>query len=134
MKRSWLPGLGVAALLALAFGRLGGVRADESFAKVAETVNQKLVKLFGSGGFRGLVSYGTGVVVSPDGYILTINSHILDTRDLRVHMADGTRYHSKVVATEPELDIALVKIEASGKLETPFWQPFPFTALRRLPG
>ncbi len=86
-------------------------RADESFAKVAEEVNTKLVKLFGSGGFKGLASYGTGVVVSPDGYILTINSHILDTRDLRVHMYDGTRYHAKVVAVEPELDIALVKID-----------------------
>ena len=34
---------------------------------------------------RGLPSYGTGFLVSPDGYILTVNSHILDTGDLRVH-------------------------------------------------
>jgi serine protease Do len=86
-------------------------RADASFAKVAEEVNQKVVKLFGSGGFKGLASYGTGVVVSPDGYILTINSHILDTRDLRIHLYDGTRYHGNVVAREPELDVALVKID-----------------------
>lgn len=85
-------------------------RADESFAKVAEQVNAKAVKLFGSGGIRGLASYGTGVVVSPDGYILTVQSHILDTQDLRVHMADGTRYHAKVVAVEPELDLALIKV------------------------
>ncbi len=56
------------------------VRAEESFAKVSEKVNPKLVKLFGSGGIRGLASYGTGVFVSPDGYILTVNSHILDTQ------------------------------------------------------
>jgi serine protease Do len=86
------------------------VRAEESFAKVSEKVNPKLVKLFGSGGIRGLASYGTGVFVSPDGYILTVNSHILDTQDLRVHLYDGTRYHGKVVAIEPELDVALVKI------------------------
>jgi S1-C subfamily serine protease len=86
-------------------------RAEESFAKVAAEVNQKLVKLFGSGGIRGLPSYGTGVVVSSDGYILTVASHILDTVDLRVHLADGRRYHAKVVVTEPQLDVALVKID-----------------------
>ena len=86
------------------------MRAEESFAQVCDKVNPKLVKLFGAGGFKGLQSYGSGIVVSPDGYILTINSHILDTQDLRVHLADGTHYHAKVVAIEPELDVALVKI------------------------
>src|SRR5262245_53300350 len=75
-------------------------RSDESFAKVADNVNNKLVKLFGAGGIRGLASYGTGVLISKDGYILTVNSHILDTTDLRVHMYDGTRYHAAVVARE----------------------------------
>jgi serine protease Do len=96
---------------ALVFGLAPAGNADTSFANVADQVNQKVVKLFGSGGFKGLVSYGTGVVVSPDGYIFTINSHILDTRDLRIHMADGTKYHGKVVCAEPELDVALVKID-----------------------
>jgi S1-C subfamily serine protease len=85
-------------------------RAEESFAQVSGKVNPKLVKLFGAGGFKGLASYGSGVVVSPDGYILTVNSHILDTQDLRVHLGDGTPYHAKIVAIEPELDVALVKI------------------------
>jgi serine protease Do len=100
--------LALALGIVLAWGNCG--HAEESLANVVEKVNPKLVKLFGSGGFRGLASYGTGVVISADGYILTINSHLLDTRDLRVHTADGTRYHAKVVAAEPELDVALVKI------------------------
>jgi serine protease Do len=70
-----------------------------------------MVKLFGAGGFKGLPSYGTGILVSPDGFILTVNNHILATTDLRVHLYDGRFYHAKVVAKEPELDIALVKIE-----------------------
>jgi len=74
------PVLVVVGLVALA---LCPARADDSFAAVADEVNQKLVKLFGSGGFKGLPSYGTGVVISSDGYILTVNSHILDTRDLQ---------------------------------------------------
>jgi serine protease Do len=93
------------------------VRA-ETFAKVAEEINPKLVKLFGSGGIRGLPSYGTGVIISPDGYVLTVYSHILDTRDLRVHLYDGTRYHARLVCVEPELDVALVKIgTGSEKIE-----------------
>jgi serine protease Do len=96
-------------------------RADESFAKISDQVNQKLVKLFGAGGIRGLASYGTGVVVSPDGYVLTAASHILDTPDLRVHLWDGTRYNAKVVAIEPELDVALVKIDSKEKLELAYF-------------
>jgi serine protease Do len=83
----------------------------DSFAALAEKVNPKVVKLFGTGGFTGLASYGTGVLVSPDGYILTVASHLLDTQDLRVHLHDGRRFHAKVVVIEPELDAALVKID-----------------------
>src|SRR5262249_35489843 len=68
--------------------------------------------LFGSGGFQGLASYGTGAVVSSNGYILTVASHILDTPDLLVHLPDGRRFRGRVVATEPNLDVALVKIDA----------------------
>jgi len=107
IRRSLTVSLALAALLA---STVTPLRAEESFAKVSEKINPKLVKLFGSGGIRGLASYGTGILVSPDGYILTVNSHILDTRDLRVHLYDGTRYHGRIVAIEPELDIALVKI------------------------
>ncbi len=87
-----------------------GVRADDSFAKVTQDVNKKMVKVFGSGGIKGLPSYGTGFFVSPDGYVLTINNHLLDTQDLRVHTYDGTRYHAKLICIEPELDVALIKI------------------------
>jgi serine protease Do len=86
-------------------------RGDESFAAVSEKVNQKTVKVFGSGGFTGLVSYGTGAMVSPDGYILTVASHMLDTQELRVHLPDGRRFQGKVVVIEPELDAALIKID-----------------------
>src|SRR5271155_1493354 len=87
------------------------VPAQEPFTPVAAEVNKKMVKLFGAGGFKGLPSYGTGILVSPKGHILTVNNHILTTVDLRVHLYDGRFYHAKVVAREPGLDVALVKIE-----------------------
>ena len=91
------------------------VAADEPFRAVADEVNSKLVKLFGSGGFRGVANYGTGIVVSPDGHILTAASALLDTSDLIVHLADGRRMRAAVVVTEPELDAALVRIKVEGK-------------------
>jgi serine protease Do len=85
--------------------------AQAPFHEVSRQINQKLVKVYGSGGFRGLVDYGTGIVISADGYVLTAANHLLDTPDLRVHMYDGRRCQAKVVVIEPELDAALIKIE-----------------------
>jgi serine protease Do len=86
-------------------------RAQKSFSDVTDPVNKKVVKLFGAGGFKGLVSYGTGLLVSPRGHILTVNNHLLDTRDLRVHLYDGRKFHAKVLFKEPSLDVALCKID-----------------------
>src|SRR5439155_6461669 len=68
------------------------LRAQDSFADVAEQVNRKVVKLFGSGGYQNLAAYGTGFLVSPDGYVLTASSPLLQTPDLRVHLYDGRRF------------------------------------------
>jgi len=100
-------GVGVVCLLLVAVT----LPAQQSFTSVAGEVNKKMVKLFGAGGFKGLPSYGTGILVSPKGFILTVNNHILATSDLRVHLYDGRFYHAKVLAKEPELDVALLKIE-----------------------
>jgi S1-C subfamily serine protease len=101
--------LGIAA--ACLFVLAGGLAAQQAFTPVAEQVNRKMVKLFGAGGFKGLPSYGTGILVSAKGHILTVNNHILSTSDLRVHLYDGRFYHAKVIAREPELDVALCKID-----------------------
>src|SRR5438874_1325344 len=81
--------------------------AQTPFHAVSRQVNQRLVKVFGSGGFRGLAAYGTGIVVSPDGYVLTVAGHLLDTPELKIHLHDGRRATAKVVVVEPELDAAL---------------------------
>ncbi len=101
----------IAALLAASSARA----ADASFEKVAADVNGKMVKLFGSGGLNGLTSYGSGLVVSPQGHILTVATQLLDTQDLRVHLSDGRRFCAKVLFTEPELDVALLEIKQEEK-------------------
>jgi S1-C subfamily serine protease len=85
--------------------------AQESVTKVAVDVNKKMVKLFGIGGFKGLPSYGTGIVVSAEGHILTVNNHILINPGILVHLSDGRQYQAKVLAREPQLDVALLKID-----------------------
>jgi serine protease Do len=102
--------------------------AQTPFHEISRQVNQKLVKVYGSGGFRGLVDYGTGIVISPDGYVLTAANHILDTQELRCHLYDGRRCLAKVIVIEPELDAALIKIEKVEDL--PY---FDFTAAAKAP-
>jgi serine protease Do len=89
--------------------------AADPFVKVAGQVNEKTVKIFGAGGFRGATNYSTGVLVSADGHFVTIASQTLDTSELIVHLFDGRRMKAVVLATEPELDIALCYIRTEGK-------------------
>ncbi len=59
-------------------------------------------------------SLGSGVIVSPDGYILT-NNHVIDgATDVRVTLSDKRQLKAKVVGTDPKTDIAVLKVEGSG--------------------
>jgi serine protease Do len=100
-----------ATLLICTFAALGRAPAQSPFPDVARQTNQKIIKIFGSGGLRGLAAYGSGVVISADGFALTAASHLLDTPELRVHLYDGRRASARVVVIEPELDLALIKID-----------------------
>ena len=58
-------------------------------------------------------SLGSGVVVSPDGYILT-NNHVVDgASDVQVTLNDKRSLKAKIVGTDPRTDIAVLKIPAS---------------------
>src|SRR3982750_3115578 len=85
------------------------VRAPDPYGKVALEANEKLVKLFGAGGYRGAESFGTGILVSPKGHILTAAAPFLDGRDLRLHLPDGRKYSFKVKVVEPEFDAAVLE-------------------------
>lgn len=56
-------------------------------------------------------SLGSGVIVSPDGYILT-NNHVVEAADdIEVVLADARKAKAKVVGTDPETDLAVIKID-----------------------
>jgi serine protease Do len=58
-------------------------------------------------------SMGSGVIVSRDGYVLT-NNHVVQGADkLTVILADKKKYSAKIIGTDPQTDVAVVKIDAS---------------------
>ena len=55
---------------------------------------------------------GSGVIISPDGYIIT-NNHVIDNASqLEVTLNNNTKYIASVIGTDPKTDIALLKIES----------------------
>src|SRR5262249_39125743 len=58
-------------------------------------------------------SLGSGVIVNPDGYILT-NNHVVDgATDISVFTRDRKKFTAKLVGTDPQTDVAVLKIEAT---------------------
>ena len=77
----------------LLFGRSGGVEKRES----------------------GVL--GSGFVVSEDGYIVTNNHVVSNADEIFVKFSDGREYKTKLIGTSPEVDIAVLKIEANEKFK-----------------
>jgi serine protease Do len=99
----------VAAILAVS----ATARAQSSVETIA-AVAPKVVKIFGAGGGQKLHAYGSGFLVSPNGHIVTVWSHILDGDTVTIVLDDGRRFDGRVLGAEPPLDMAVLKIEAEG--------------------
>jgi len=107
-----LPGLDLARQL------------NEAFVSVAEKVSPSVVVLEVTekpsrgrrGGYRGRsMGEGSGIIVTKDGYILT-NHHIVDNAEkIVVYLKDGRNFIGEVRGTDPQTDIAVVKINTAGK-------------------
>jgi serine protease Do len=61
-------------------------------------------------------SLGSGVIIHPDGYIVT-NDHVVEgTETIQVRLSTGKQYRAEIIGTDPKTDLALIKIRADSSL------------------
>ncbi len=106
-RRAGWPLVAAAVWLALAGGGAARGTPQETIAAAA----RKVVKIHGAGGVRGLEAYQTGILVSPQGHILTVMSTVLDADAIDCVLDDGRRYRGELVGVDPAREVALLQIE-----------------------
>jgi serine protease Do len=102
--------------LAVSLGQQRSVCAEaRSSYETIDYVLPRMVKIFGAGGLQSLAAYGTGFLVSKDGHIVTVWSHVLDPDEVIVVLNDGRRFTASVLGAEPRLDLAVLKMNAEDR-------------------
>ena len=90
---------------------------------VYQQVSPQLQRILGSPYVaRSRQDMGSGVLVSADGYILTNNHVISQVRDIQVALWDGRFAPAEVVGSDPETDLAVLKIDLDGLPAAPLGQ------------
>jgi len=64
------------------------------------------------GGSREVPGYGSGVIISQDGYIITNNHVVEDAQNIEVTLNDNRKFKANLVGRDPNTDLALLKIDA----------------------
>ena len=75
--------------------------APAAFGSIAEAIavaEPRMVKITGAGGCAGMEGYQSGVLISPEGHILTAYTYALDTDYITVVLADGRKFDAKLLA------------------------------------
>jgi serine protease Do len=85
---------------------------EPTLGRVIRDAQSKIVKIYGAGGYRGLEAYQSGFLFSPDGHVLTVWSYVLDTDYITATLDDGRKFDAKLVAADPRLELAVLKIDA----------------------
>ena len=114
---SMLPQTGVNDFTFAAEQTVHAVVHVKTKATVSSQYSNPLYEFFygpGTNQQREVRGYGSGVIVTPDGYIVTAN-HVIDEADeVDVTLNDKRSFTADVVGRDPSTDIALLKIKATG--------------------
>lgn len=98
-------------------GDTTSLSTTEIAAIAADSVVEITTEVVTTGGFSQQYinsGAGSGVIFTENGYIVTNNHVIENASKVTVTLRDGTSYDAKLVGTDSTLDIALLKIEATG--------------------
>ncbi|KQP23187.1 S1C family serine protease [Pseudorhodoferax sp. Leaf267] len=132
LKPEWLgkrPAFGAVSLLEAPAPAVPVQPAAGSFAAAAKRASPAVVSIntskaarhpqsndpwfrffFGDRGGEAQAGLGSGVIVSPEGYVLT-NNHVVEGADaIEVILTDARRIRAEVIGTDPETDLAILKI------------------------
>src|SRR4051794_26159088 len=91
---------------------------SDAVSSVAETVGPAVVRVDTRGrtGKAGRGGVGSGVVISPDGLVLT-NAHVVGgTRDIRLSDTEGRTTEARLLGIDPDTDLALLRADAARSL------------------
>ena len=128
MRRSYLSMIAASCLL-LDFCSTSTAGDLQQTIRTAQT---KVVKIYGAGGLRQLEAYQSGILISPEGHVLTALSYVLDTDDLAVMLHNGRKYQAEFLGSDPITDLALLKLPVEEE-KLPFFNLKSNTAHQRAP-
>jgi serine protease Do len=77
------------------------------------TAARKVVKIYGAGGLRGLEAYQSGIIISPQGRIVTVMSTVLDSDGIDCVLDDGRRFEATLLGVDPRRELAVLSIDAT---------------------
>jgi len=101
-------------LMVLLFAASTTPLSAEAWTSAIDRVQPKIVKIYGAGGIKQLESYQSGFLITPDGYVLTAWSYVLDTEGIVVTLNDGSRFEAELFGADPSLELAVLKVAAEG--------------------
>lgn len=100
--------------------------AEKSLNAIVHVKNTAIHKItnpfdyfFGGGGTRKYkqIGFGSGVIITEDGYIVTNHHVISEATEIEITLNNKKIYKAKLIGTDPDNDIALLKINTGKKLE-----------------
>ncbi len=96
---------------------------SDAISKIAERVGPTVVTIqvrkadarFSRGrwGNGEALGSGSGIIIAPDGYVLTNNHVVSEADDLAVTLADGSQFSAQLAGRDPDTDLALLRLATS---------------------
>lgn len=112
-----LPSSNPVDFTAAAENTVNAVVHVKNLSYITTRTNPLLEFFYGyKGGTQTQVGTGSGVIISEDGYIVTNNHVIANASELEITLNNNQTYKARLIGTEKQMDLALLKIDAPEKL------------------